>query len=64
MKAVKCRYYENGKCIANTSGTETCFACAKHRQGCNLPCVLLCDCEEETCNIGELIEERVNYDIE
>ena len=55
-KQVICVNYKDGKCTKELDPEELetawCAQCGKPSG----TCVLLCDCEEETCNIGELCE--------
>jgi hypothetical protein len=61
--AVKCDHYKDGQCLNSDKSyfnTSACKECnrGKGAGGKRLKhpiCVLICDCEEETCNIGELI---------
>lgn len=53
MTKVICEYFKDGKCIKELTPEELdtawCTQCGKPAD----TCVLICDCEEETCNIGE-----------
>lgn len=59
MKTIKCDYFKKGKCLKGIEPTAECNNCP-----CGKPadtCVLLCNCEEETCNIGTLFEEELHF---
>lgn len=55
---IVCEYIKNGLCqnsevlLASVSECEHCPSDKPKNT-----CALLCDCEEETCNIGEVVEE-------
>ncbi len=52
---IKCDFYIKGKCTQSLEGLNSdCETC--HDNPNYDKCALECDCEYETCNIGELIE--------
>lgn len=55
MKTIKCDYYKKGKCIKGIDPTADCSNCPQGKPPDT--CALLCDCEGETCNIGEYKDE-------
>lgn len=54
---IECEYYIDGKCTEeNRACTDSlCVTCDKGNNGDT--CCLECDCEEETCNIGEIVND-------
>ena len=48
-KMVRCEFFVDGKCIQQLDESAECNDCGKPLG----TCALLCDCEEETCNIGQ-----------
>jgi hypothetical protein len=49
---IKCPFFKNGKCTKPLDTTAECNNCGKPAE----TCALTCDCEEETCNIGTVVE--------
>ena len=47
---INCLYFKDGKCTREIEPTAECNNCDKPTD----TCVLLCECEEETCNIGNV----------
>ena len=52
MKVI-CNNFKDGKCSLPIEPTAECNNCSKPPH----TCVLLCECEEETCNIGEVADD-------
>jgi hypothetical protein len=65
---IRCEFYKEGQCLESENKrflkTSGCYGCnsGKDYQGKRLKhpiCVLTCgNCEEETCNIGEVVNEN------
>jgi hypothetical protein len=55
---IKCEFYWDGKCIdseAKLAGVSECEHCFQGKDA--NTCALTCDCDETTCNIGEIVNE-------
>jgi hypothetical protein len=53
---IKCVFYKNGKCIQSLEGLNSdCEICPDNKN--HDKCALECDCEYETCNIGDIVED-------
>jgi len=56
---IKCEFYRDGKCINSEAKLAAVGECEHCFQGKDAnTCALTCDCDETTCNIGDIINDN------